>query len=144
MKTKDVVTVYKLINESKLSKMEDAGKFKMIKIMRAMKPVATSFEDFQKDAQEKLKDEDFEGMQKRAEALQQNQNNADPKEFKEVNAYYEKYYKALNDCLNPELEKENDFEYEKLTEEEMGKYLASNDFKMDEIMKIEEAICVPA
>lgn len=144
MKTESVVAVYKLINESKLTKMEDADKFKMIKIMRAMKPIATSYEDFQKDAQEKLKDDDFEVMQKRAQDLQSNNGQGSPEEFKEVNAYYEKYYKSLNDFLKPELEKENDFSYEKLSEDAFGKYLASNDFKMDEILKIEEAVCTPA
>lgn len=144
MKTEQVVAVYKLINESKLTKMEDADKFKIIKIMRAMKPIATSYEDFQKDAQEKLKDDNFEVMQKRAQDLQSNEGKGSPEEFREVNAYYEKYYKALNDCLKSELEKENDFTYEKLSEDAFGKYLASNDFKMDEILKIEEAVCTPA
>ena len=69
--TEKVLNVYNLINEAKISKMDDADKFKMIKIARALKPVATSFEDFKKDAGEKLKGENHDKMVEKAQQWQE-------------------------------------------------------------------------
>ena len=55
MTTNTVLSVYKLLNDSKLTKMEDKDKFIVIKAVRKLKPIAADFDDFQKDAQEKLK-----------------------------------------------------------------------------------------
>lgn len=49
--TEKILSVYNLISDAKLTKMEDCDKFKMIKIIRALKPVVTNFEDFKKSCQ---------------------------------------------------------------------------------------------
>lgn len=142
MKTEQVVKIYQLINRSKLTKMEETGKFKVIKIMKALKPVATAYEDFQKDAQEKLKDDDFEKMSTMMGKWQEEKENTTltREERININTYFDKYYKALNKCLQEEIEKENDFAYEKLNEKEMGHFLSSNDFTVEEMMLMEEYI----
>ena len=48
MKTSKIVSVYKTMNDSKLTKMEDADKFKVIKALRAIKPISEGYEEFVK------------------------------------------------------------------------------------------------
>ena len=57
MKTSKIVSVYKTMNDSKLTKMEDADKFKVIKALRAIKPISEGYEEFVKLTHEKLKDD---------------------------------------------------------------------------------------
>lgn len=67
MKTSKIVSVYKTMNDSKLTKMEDADKFKVIKALRAIKPISEGYEEFVKLTHEKLKDDKMEEMQKKAQ-----------------------------------------------------------------------------
>jgi hypothetical protein len=60
VKTEKVLVVYNLLNVAKLGALEDADKFKVIKILRVLKPVATSFDDFREDAVKKLKPEGYD------------------------------------------------------------------------------------
>ena len=73
MKTSKIVSVYKTMNDSKLTKMEDADKFKVIKALRAIKPISEGYEEFVKLTHEKLKDDKMEEMQKKAQHWQEMQ-----------------------------------------------------------------------
>ena len=57
MKTIEITNIFAVLNEAKLTKMEDADKFKVIKALRAIKPIAKGYEDFVEDAKNKLKGE---------------------------------------------------------------------------------------
>ena len=50
IKTKKVLAAFNLLNVAKLSEMEDADKIKVFHILRALKPVATKYDEFYKDA----------------------------------------------------------------------------------------------
>lgn len=146
MNTEKIIFSYKLINEAKITKMEDGDKFKLIKAIRVLKPIVTSFEDFVKDAQEKLKDDNFEEMKSKASKWQEDgdKSTLSMEERKEVNSYFSEYYKKVNDCIKEEGDKEHEVTFEKLSEDAFGKFISSNDFKVDDIMKIEEVICKPS
>lgn len=140
--TDTVKSVYKLLNDSKLTKMEDKDKFIVIKAVRKFKPIAADFEDLKKDVQEKLKGENFEEMQKKA--LQWNEEGdkttLTEDERKEVNMFFYEFNKNVEECLKEETEKKHELEYEKLSEDAFGKFISSNDFKVDDIIKIQEVM----
>lgn len=123
---------FRLINTAKLGKMEDAEKFQLIKAVRQLKKVATDFDDFLKDAQEKLKPEGFDAVagkfQKRAELTH------------EESEMWNKYQKDISDCLKDEVEKEIELDFEPLNKDAVSRFVASNDFSINEIMAIEDVI----
>ena len=142
MTTNTVLSVYKLLNDSKLTKMEDKDKFIVIKAVRKFKPIAADFEDLKKDVQEKLKGENFEEMQKKA--LQWNEEGGKTTltedERKEVNMFFYEFNKNVEECLKEERERKHELEYEKLSEDAFGKFISSNDFKVDDIITIQEVM----
>lgn len=142
MKTKQVVEAYNVLGGAKLTKMEDKDKFTVIKAMRQMKPVATGYEDFVKDAQEKLKDEHFDDMRGKAQKWQEEGDKTalTVDERIEVNAYFAAYNKRVNDCLKEEREKEVELGYGRLDEEAFGKLVASNDFDVNTILLLGDAL----
>lgn len=146
MQTKQVVEAYALINKSKLTKMEDADKFTVIKAIRALKPIYTAYEEYIKDAQEKLKGENHDEMVKKGEEFNRNNKNvADltPEELsslKEVNNYFRAYNGSLQKLIEEELSKEVAPEYERLSEAALKKFIASNDFSVEECIKVSDVL----
>lgn len=143
MKTKQVVEVYNVLGSAKLTKMDDKDKFAVIKAMRQMKPVATGYEDFVKDAQEKLKDERFEEMRVKAQKWQEEggKTTLTMDERIELNAYFGVYNNRVDECVKEEQEKEAELGYERLSEEAFGKLISSNDFDVSTILMLEDALC---
>ena len=68
MKTIEITNIYAVLNEAKLTKMDDADKFKVIKVLRVIKPVAKGYEDFVEDVKNKLKGDDHDKMTEKAQA----------------------------------------------------------------------------
>lgn len=145
MKTELIVSVHRILIAAKLTKMEDADKFKVIKAMRALKPTAKEFEDFIKDVQEKLKPEDFEEMEAKAQKLNSEggKANAPGDEFVKLNAYFDEYRKNVEKCAKEAADKDNELIYEKLSEEAFARFLASNDFNVNEILNLQDVLCNP-
>ena len=149
-KTEKVLTIYGIINKAKYTKMDDADKVKVWKIARAMKPVATKFEDDSKDAAEKLRPtEDF------AERLQKAQDyermikdaNADMSklpmgaaEYGEFIKEFQNYNKLVGDAVKEFADKEVKLEYDALTEDAFGKLMASNEWTFDETVELGLAV----
>lgn len=142
MKTIEIVKAYRIINEAKLTKMEDADKYKVIKAIRAMKPIATSFEDFTKDAQERLKGEEFANMQKKAEQWQKEgeKTTLTMDERIAINRFFTDYNKRVEECVKDEAEKEVSPEYGRLSEEAFSKLIGSNDWSVKEILAVMDAL----
>lgn len=130
--TNQIVSVFRLINTAKISKMEDAEKFAFIKNVRLLKKVATDFEDALRDAQEKLKPDGFNEIAAKAQAAKALS--------KSENDVLDKYNKDVSDCLSDELEKEIELDFAPLTEAALGRFFASNDFAMNEIMLIGDVL----
>lgn len=62
MKKVDILNAYSLINEAKLTKLEDEAKFKVIRACKEMKPIVEELQEFEKDARKKLEGEDHENI----------------------------------------------------------------------------------
>lgn len=143
MKTKEIAVAYTLLKGAKLSKMEDEDKFKVIKAMRVMRPIAEKFDKDEKEAADKLKDEKHGEMSEKAnqhnEALLSKQVDKllPASELVTLNMYFNDYQKKLNECLKPLQEEEVPAEFDKLTEEAFKKLLASNDFTVEQMLDLE-------
>lgn len=140
--TEKIMSVYNLISDAKLTKMEDGDKFKMIRMIRAFKPVVTNFEDFKKVASEKLKGENHDYMLEKAQQWQAEGEKTTLSESEriEINRYFNDYNNKIIECLKEEAQKENELDYEPLGAGAFGKFVASNDWTLGEIAAIEEVI----
>lgn len=151
VKTSEVLVAYNVLNSAKYGSMEDADKIKVWKIARALKPVATKFEEDNKDAAEKFKpkDEDFDQKLQEAQEFERLRNTGgDMSKAKIGVAQYEEFiakFKEYNTLVGKAVEefakKEVTVEFEALSEESFGKLMASNDWKISEVMAISEIIC---
>lgn len=130
--TNDIVTAYRLINPAKLTKMETSERFALILITRQLKKVATDFDDFLKDVQEKMKPEGFDAIAEKVQGRKE----LTPEET----AAWNKYHKDINDSLKGELDKEMELDFEPLGKESFEKFIESNDFNVSEILAIEDVI----
>lgn len=152
-KTIDIVVAFKVLNEANYSEMEETASIAVWKIARALKPIATKFEDDNKDAAEKFKpkSKDFEEkLQKFYEynAMVMNQS-ADMKKlpmgaaeyqqfsFEVIKPYNEKVKKATDEFAEADVT----VEFEPVSEEVFGKLMASNkNWKMSQAMAVADII----
>ncbi len=142
MKTINIVTAYRTINAAKLTKMDDADKYRVIKAIREMKPIAEQFDSFVSDARERLKPEDFDAMQKKAVKWQKEgeQTTLTMEERIAINRFFTDYNKRVEECVKEEAEKEVSPEYGRLSEEAFEKLIGSNDWTVKEIMEVEDVL----
>lgn len=137
LKTEAIVEVYNRLKSAKVSKMEDAEKFAVVKAMRVFRPIADGFAAFVDDAREKLRPENFEEIQHKiqhVDTLSEEERNA-------VNAQVDAYARSINECILDEARKEVDLEFEPLSEEALSRLAASNDFDISTILFLGDALC---
>ena len=143
MQTSTIIEVYQLLNTAKLTKMESKEKFQVIKIMRAMKPVAEEWDSFVKTMDEKLKGDNHEEMLAKAQQWQK-EGEKTTLSFDErmaVNEYFAKFNKDRTEMITSEQSKEVNILFDKLTEEAFERLVDSNDFNVGQIVALQEAIC---
>ena len=134
MKTKDIATATALLSDAKLTGMADTDKFTVIRALRVLKPIRQQYEDFVRDASERLKPEGFDSLQERARRwndLHRGKRMADltddeRAELEAINTQYADYNKKVEQCIREEADREQDTDYDRLTEEAFGKLLAAN------------------
>lgn len=143
MKTSTVIEVYKALKEAKLTKMESKEKFAVIRIMRAVKPVAEEWDAFLSTVDEKLRGEGHEEMVAKIQQWQKEgeQTTLTEEERREVNAYIMRYNREREELLHSELAKEVEVKFEPLTEEAFERFLDSNDMTVEVLGLLSEAIC---
>ena len=150
MKVIDIVTAYAALSGAKLSKLEDKEKFALIRAMKALKPIHNDYEDFVKDARERLKPDDFDARQQEAEqwnAAHKGQKMADltPKEqqrLEDINRYFADYTQQVEECVKDEAQKDVSPDYARLAEGAFGRLLESNpDWTMDRIVLLSDVLC---
>ena len=148
MKTIEITNIYAVLNEAKLTKMDDADKFKVIKALRVIKPIAKGYEDFIEEAKNKLKADDHDKMTEKAQAWNNdNQGNKVGEltqeqidELNTINKYFSDYNSRVEACVKEEAEKEVELTFDKLSEEAFGKLVASNDWTCGQIMALSDAV----
>ena len=149
MKVIDIVNAYNVLNAAKLAKMQDTDKFTVIRAMRALKPIQTDYEAAVKDAQERLKPEDFDALQKKAadwNATHKDKKLTDltPEEratLEGINAAYRDYTEKVEQCVRDLAETEKTLDYTRLSQDAFGKLLESNpEWKMQEILGVADVL----
>lgn len=130
--TEKAVLAYRILNNAKLGKMKDGDKFNVVKIMKELKPVATGYDDFIKDAAEKLKPDGIEAIQEKVQC--------EEKLSSDERKLWDKYNSDVASCVSEELKKEVEFTFQTMSEEGFKGLLASNDFAVGEIMALDDVI----
>lgn len=130
--TEKAVVAYRILSNAKIGKMKDGDKFNSVKIMKELKPVATAYDDFIKDAAEKLKPEGIEEIQRKVQGNE--------KLTAEEQKLWDKYNADVAKCVQDELAKEVEFSFQPMSEEGFKGLLASNDLNLAEIMALDEVI----
>lgn len=142
MKKKDLFEGYVVARGAKLTKLADAGKYKVIKACKAMRSVAEEIEALKKEAEKRLAGEEHEEMDEKAKRwrVEGVETTLTIEERIAVNNYFAAYNKRVVECLNEEHNAEVALEYERLTDEEMKQLIASNDWTAGEIVAVMEVL----
>lgn len=137
LKTIEAVNAYNTVKDAKLTKMEEGEQFSLILIMRSLKKAASDYGDFVKDAQEKLKPENFSDLQERAGRFPSLSDEEKIQTNRELQAYNEKVEK----CVRPESEKQVEIDIEPLSREGFGRFMKSNDFTAETALTLYDILC---
>lgn len=130
IKTADAVNAFILLNQQKkeagsvtgvkLSALETADIFKVLYIIKALKPIATAYEDFRKDVEKQFEPENWRERAGKYEESSDEEKAKLDKEFSE-------YQRKVDECLEAELNKEKEIEaYERLDKEVFGVLVKDN------------------
>lgn len=130
------IAAFNNLRTAKVGKMKDSEKFTVAKALRSLRPIAKSFNDLTEDIREKFKPENFDDLVKKTG--EEGRGSAEQDEaLRELN----RYNKSVNDCINQEIEKEVEIDIEPLSEEALGRLVASNDFNLETIMALRDVLC---
>lgn len=155
IKTSEALAAYNILNNAKYSNLEDGDKIKLWKITRALKPIATKFEEDNKDAAEKFKADikDFDELLPKAQEYENLlRSNGDmsksPIGAAEYDAFikeFKKYNSLVGKAVEEFANKEVELSFEPLSEDAISKLMASNqDWKMAQVMAISDIVCEDA
>ena len=142
IETSKVVSAYNVLSTAKYGKLDDADKINVWKIARALKPVATKFEEDNKDAAEKFKPEGFDEKLQNAQEYERVTRDPqnDTSKLKMGAAEYDKfigelksYNKLVGDAVKEYSEKECNLSFEPISEDAFGKLMASNEWTMEQV-----------
>lgn len=133
MKTNEIIAAYNALLGCKLTKMDGQSRMKVVKIVTAMKPIFTSYDDFRQETVKRLKPEWMDEAKEREWATKGERSGVLTSTEK---AEARQYYADADKGLREELEKEVKLDYPKLTEEEFTKFAESNDFTTGQLIEL--------
>lgn len=136
LKITAIAAVFNILRNASLTKMEETEKFAVVRAMRTLRPIASEFEAFVAEAREKLKPEYFEQLLE----IERKGEDATPDEREMHDKLGTEYVASVDRCIRPEAEKEVEVEIEPLTFEALCRLFATNDFKIDMMLMIEDVI----
>lgn len=136
---KQVVECYKAFEKSKVNKLEESEKIKILKARKAMRPIHDDYEAFLKDVQEMMKPENWDELQKKVQQWQQEGEKTTLTEAEriEINKALVEYSKKVDNAVKEELAKEVEISIEKLKENSDIKLLEENDWEIGKLDLIE-------
>lgn len=146
MKTIEAVRAYKIMKASKLTKMDDADKMKFIKAMRVLRPIAEEYDKDLEDGRNTLLDDKYEEAQQKGakhnEAIANKTQDGllSFSELKELNDYFKKNEKDLNELIKELNEKEITITIGRLNEAAFEKLVASNDMNGDDLVALSDVM----
>ena len=148
--TAKVLDAYRIISTAKYAKLDDEDKIRVWKIARALKPIATKFEEDSKDAAEKLKPtEDFSDRLQNAQEFEMAQKNPDADatklkmgaaEYHEFIKEFKEYDKLVAKAVKEFADKEVELDFDGISEDVFGQLMSSNDWTMEQAVTISDII----
>lgn len=142
LKTSEIVSVYAILKDAKLTKMESNDKFKVLKAMRVMQPIADEWDSFIANVDKKLQKENHEEIIEKAKKWNsEGENTTLTNEEKiEINKYLFEFEQEKKSCLKDELEKEVELSFDKINESAFEKLIDSNDWEVIKMLALESVI----
>ena len=136
LKAIEIVELYKMLVTAKLPKLNDGSQVKLVRLYNTLKSVVTPLEELEKDAREKLKDENFDNMAAIGQRWTNGDDTLTEDDKRNVTEYFNNYAKQINECLKPELEKIHNIEMPKLSDEAFEQLTVANDFSISDSAKL--------
>ncbi len=136
---KQIVDCYNTFEKTKVNRLEESEKIKILKARKAMRPIHADFEAFLKDVQEMMKPENWDELQDKARKWKQEgeKTTLTKEEQNEINKSLEAYLKKVDSAVKEELSKEVEISIEKLKENSDIKLLEENDWEIGKLDLIE-------
>lgn len=103
--TKQINDAYSILSKSKAVTLDDNDRIKLVKIRAALRPIATAYNEFDKDLIETLKFENFDELNVKAQSKALKGD-----EVLTWNLGFMNYLKSLEKARKPELAKEHDLD----------------------------------
>ena len=132
-----IISAYNLLINSRLTKMNGEGKFKVIKNIINFKSVVQNYEDLAKETTTRFKPEWL--SEDKAQEWSRNGENSE-KLTKDEKMAIIQYLNEANKYLEEELNKECELDTNKLTDEEFTQFMDSNDFTIGEFTILSEIL----
>lgn len=141
-KVDNIVSLYTILKEAKLTKLADADKYSIIKILRKLRPTAEKFDADKKDASERLKPENWDDIIAKAQQWQKEGEDTTltEEERKEINATIIKYENSVRECIIEELNTEVEVDMPTINEAVFEKLMASNDWEAKTALLVADEI----
>lgn len=142
-----IVNAFQLLRNAKLNEVEDSAKISIVRTLRALKGIVSSYDEFRSDACETLKGENHQKMADLAfrweqEEKEKKESTLTDEEKASVNKYFANYNKLVNEAVSKEFGKEYDLDIHTLEEPDFCKLLASNDnWSAEQIMLAQDVLC---
>lgn len=138
-KIKQVIEAYKVLGEAKVTKLEESEVIKVVKVRKAMRPIAEEFEAFLKDCQDKFKPENWDAIQTDLQQWQKEGEKTTLSEERriEINKAIIGYQGSIDKAMKDEINKEVELNIETLKEDSATKMLVENGWEVNTLDKIE-------
>ena len=133
MKKNEVIASYNALLGCKLTKMGGESRMKVVKIVTAMKPVFTAYNDFAQETVKRLKPEWMDDAKEREWASNGERSQSLTATEK---AEARQFYADADKGLKEELEKDVTLDYPKLTDDEFKQFAESNDFTTGQLIEL--------
>lgn len=154
MKTKDIRSIYDILENAKLTNLSAQDKLAILKIVRVVKPIAVESREFEDNAREQLKDDRFDTMVQKAityntlvtkygegNPIPEEENPISVEEHRELVEYFYNFDNAMKNLIDEEDEKDHDITLSTISEDTFNKLVESNpDWDMDVMMKLSDTL----
>lgn len=139
MKLSQIVSAYKTLGDTKVSKLEETEIIKIVKARKEMRKYVEEYEAFLKDCQDKFKPENWNIILEKVQKWQQEGDNTTLTESErvEINKALVTYQRRIDTAIKEELEKEINITIDKLKEDSLTKLLIENNWEMSKLDEIE-------
>lgn len=123
--TEKIIAAAKILSDekTKLSKMNEADKFAVVRTLRTTRVIVEDIEKFQNDARERLKPENFDKLQEQAQRF----DSLSDDEKVALNKALVEYDSAVRRCVADALASEKEIEVYPLSSDGFNKFMASNE-----------------